>query len=71
MMYKFENHLPEGMLKKVKKLGEEPTIHPTTSVHQCSLGSWTDIGPRVSLMETEVGDYTYFAGDASASLCAI
>jgi phosphonate metabolism protein (transferase hexapeptide repeat family) len=58
--------LPEGYEDKEKKLGENPTVHPTSMIKKCKLGSWTDIGPRTSLVETEIGDYTYFAGDASA-----
>jgi phosphonate metabolism protein (transferase hexapeptide repeat family) len=52
-------------------LGEAPTIHPTATLHRTHLGAWTDIGPHVSLSETEVGDYTYFAGDASAIYATI
>jgi phosphonate metabolism protein (transferase hexapeptide repeat family) len=54
-----------------KMLGEAPTVHPTAHIHQCDLGMWTDIGKNVSLSETTVGDYTYFAGDASAVYATI
>jgi phosphonate metabolism protein (transferase hexapeptide repeat family) len=64
-MYDFELLLPEGTEYKEKKLGENPTVHPTATVRKSKLGSWTDIGPGVVISESEVGDYTYFAGDAS------
>jgi len=54
-----------------KTLSVEPSIHPTSRVHDSELGAWTDIGPNVSLSETTVGDYTYFAGDASAIYATI
>lgn len=66
MLYKFESLLPAGQEGTEKKLGEKPAIHPTSSIRNSFLGSWTDIGPGVDITESEVGDYTYFAGDASA-----
>ncbi|HUW63488.1 MAG TPA: hypothetical protein VMW83_02145 [Spirochaetia bacterium] len=67
MLYDIDLLIPEQEIaQKEKKLGEAPTVHPTSIIRKCRLGSWTDIGPRVSLSETEVGDYTYFDGDASA-----
>jgi len=71
MVYDIEAHLPEGLERKEKKLHEQPNIHSTAIVRKSKLGSYTDIGPRVSLMEAEVGDYTYFAGDTSAVYCKI
>ncbi len=66
MLYAYESLLPEGQEKTEKKLGEKPAVHSTSSIRNSFLGSWTDIGPRVSIAESEIGDYTYFAGDASA-----
>lgn len=66
MLYEYDSLLPEGQIPKQRYLGEKPTIHPTSSVVKSRLGSWTDIGPRVDISESEIGDYTYFAGDASA-----
>lgn len=65
MLYTIES-FPESGEGRQKILTEEPTIHKTASVRKSKLGSYTDIGAGVSLNETEVGDYTYFAGDASA-----
>jgi phosphonate metabolism protein (transferase hexapeptide repeat family) len=49
----------------VKRLGERPRIHPTARVRNASLGAWTDIGQNCHLLETVVGDYSYFAGDVA------
>jgi phosphonate metabolism protein (transferase hexapeptide repeat family) len=57
---------PAGDDRLQKMLEEKPTVDPSAIIRNCKLGSWTDIGPRVSLTETEVGEYTYFARDASA-----
>lgn len=70
-MYEYEALLPEGQSRGGKRLTEEPSIHPSSAIIRSRLGGWTDIGPRVSIAESEVGDYTYFAGDASAIYAAI
>lgn len=64
-MYDYALVIPEGYSQAEKILSEKPTIHKTAVVRQSRLGSWTDIGPRVQIAESEIGDYTYFAGDAS------
>ena len=45
------------------KLTPEPTIDPSASIEDCRLGRYTEVGPRTSLAETELGDYSYIAGD--------
>ena len=65
MLYEYESLIPEKQVRIEKELDEKPTIHLTSSIRRSFLGSWTDIGPRVSIAESEVGDYTYLAGDAS------
>jgi hypothetical protein len=60
-----------GAARAMKMLGTEPTVHPSSRIHESELGVWTDIGPNVHLSETTVGDYTYFAGDASAVYATI
>ena len=57
--------------RAMKMLGEEPTVHESSRIHESELGTWTDIGPNVHISETTVGDYTYFAGDASAVYATI
>ena len=65
MLYEYESLVPEGQVHIEKMLSEKPTVHPTSGIRKSLLGSWTDIGPRVTIAESEIGDYTYFAGDAS------
>ena len=48
------------------KLGPEPLIDPTASVERCRLGRYTQVGARTSLIETELGDYSYIVNDADA-----
>jgi phosphonate metabolism protein (transferase hexapeptide repeat family) len=48
------------------KLGAEPLIDPTASVERCRLGRYTQVGARTSLIETELGDYSYIVNDADA-----
>lgn len=50
---------------KPKMLGEQPTVHPTSRIHESTLGAWTDIGRNCTISESEIGDYTYAAGDVS------
>jgi hypothetical protein len=49
--------------RKQKMLGEQPHIDPSARVRDSSIGPWADIGPRCSITESTVGDYTYMAGD--------
>lgn len=46
-----------------KRLGEEPHIHETARVLDSTLGAWTDLGPRTTIVESTFGDYSYTAGD--------
>jgi phosphonate metabolism protein (transferase hexapeptide repeat family) len=48
------------------KLGPEPSIDPTATVESCRLGRYTQVGARTSLIETELGDYSYIVNDADA-----
>lgn len=48
-----------------KKLSPLPTIHPTARIHECRLGTWTEIGPHTIMAETVFGDYSYADGDVS------
>ena len=42
-----------------KTLTPDPTIHPSSLIRDSTLGEWTDIGPNCSIVESEIGDYTY------------
>lgn len=45
------------------RLSLEPTIHATAHVERSTLGIYTEIGARTSIVETEVGDYSYISPD--------
>ncbi|TBW37599.1 chloramphenicol acetyltransferase [Siculibacillus lacustris] len=46
------------------KLSETPTIDPTATVRASRLGRYTEVGARTSVVETEMGDYSYVVQDA-------
>lgn len=55
----------------MKKLGVAPTLDPTTQVKLCQLGRYTEVGARTKLLEVEMGDYSYIAGDAEVAYSQI
>ena len=52
-------------------LGEAASIDPTARVEDCRLGRYTEVGPRTSLIETTLGDYSYVMGDCDAIYSAV
>jgi phosphonate metabolism protein (transferase hexapeptide repeat family) len=50
----------------MKRLGPAPLIDATASVERCTLGCYTEVGARTSLIETELGDYSYIVNDCDA-----
>lgn len=48
-----------------KRLGETPLIDPTADVQDSSLGAYTEVGARTSVIEATMGDYSYVMNDAS------
>ncbi|WP_416906922.1 MAG: DapH/DapD/GlmU-related protein [Polymorphobacter sp.] len=48
-----------------------PAISPEANVHDCILGPWTRVGGRTSLMETEMGAYSYIVTDSSSAYATI
>jgi hypothetical protein len=48
------------------KLGPEPLIDASASVQHSRLGRYTEVGARTSLIEVELGDYSYIVNDAIA-----
>jgi phosphonate metabolism protein (transferase hexapeptide repeat family) len=50
-----------------KTLSEQPLVHPTADVRDCTLGRYTDVGARTILLETEVGDYSYIVNDSNVA----
>ncbi len=47
----------------MKKLGLAPLIHETATVCDCTLGHYTEVGARTSMIETTLGDYSYVVND--------
>ena len=41
-----------------------PSIHPHAHIARSSFGGWTAVGARSSVVETEMGDYSYVVDDA-------
>lgn len=46
-----------------RRLGPRPLIDPAASVWDCDLGAYTEVGPRTSMIETRMGDYSYVVND--------
>jgi phosphonate metabolism protein (transferase hexapeptide repeat family) len=44
-------------------MSEQPLIDPTCSVRDSTIGAWVWLGPRTTVHESIVGDYSYTAGD--------
>jgi len=47
-----------------KALSIDPTIDPSATVRDTTLGAYTEVGARTSLIEVEMGDYSYVVNDA-------
>jgi phosphonate metabolism protein (transferase hexapeptide repeat family) len=56
-------------MKKI--LSEEPLVHPTADVRDCTFGRYTDIGARTILLEVEVADYSYIVNDSNIAYTKI
>jgi phosphonate metabolism protein (transferase hexapeptide repeat family) len=56
----YVNHTEE-----IKKLSEQPTIDETAKIFNSYLGAWTEIGPRVLLVDSVIGDYTYLMDEVN------
>ena len=55
----------------VKRPASAPGISPEASVRDSILGPWTRVGGRTSLMETEMGAYSYIVTDSSSAYATI
>lgn len=55
----------------MKKLGVAPTVDPTARLTHASLGRYTEVGARVSLLEVEMGDYSYVEHDSDIAYSGI
>lgn len=54
-----------------KKLGPTPLIDATADVRGCRLGRYTEVGPRTSLLETVLDDYSYVVNDCEIAYTEI
>lgn len=52
-------------------LSTEPTIDPTARVRDSQLGAWTAVGPRTTITESSMDDYSYVVNDASITYTTI
>jgi phosphonate metabolism protein (transferase hexapeptide repeat family) len=64
MLHDIEYYPHGGQPRPHKLLSEAPTIHHSSQVFRCRIGSWTEIGPNSALAESVFDDYSYCAGDA-------
>jgi phosphonate metabolism protein (transferase hexapeptide repeat family) len=53
------------------KLGLTPLIDPTAEVVRSELGRYTEVGARTTLLEVEMGDYSYVVNDADIAYARI
>ncbi|MEL6373307.1 MAG: DapH/DapD/GlmU-related protein [Pseudomonadota bacterium] len=55
----------------MKKLSETPTIDASAQVRASTLGRYTEVGARTSLIETTLGDYSYIVNDGDVIYTSI
>jgi phosphonate metabolism protein (transferase hexapeptide repeat family) len=48
------------------RLSESPLIHPTANIENSVIGRYTEVAERCRILETTLGDYSYFMEDGSA-----
>jgi hypothetical protein len=53
------------------KLSTEPLVHATAITSGCILGRYTEVGARTTLLETELGDYSYVVNDSDIAYARI
>lgn len=53
------------------ELGTEPLVHREARVEASRLGRYTEVGARTSVVETEMGDYSYVANDSDVIYATI
>jgi phosphonate metabolism protein (transferase hexapeptide repeat family) len=52
-------------------LSAEPTVDPTATLHDASLGAYCEVGARTVLLETTMGDYSYVVNDSQIAYATI
>ncbi len=65
MLREFDRYPNQLGEKKRYQLSEEPTIHEGAIVIDSKLGDWTEIGVNSRIVESELDDYSYDAGNVS------
>ncbi len=48
-----------------KQLSETPTVHETARVADSTLGRWTEVGARTTIVESTMDDYSYIVNDGN------
>src|SRR5690242_9352431 len=54
-----------------KQLSAQPTVDPTASLRESTLGAYTEVGARTILLEVTMGDYSYVVNDAQITYTTI
>ena len=55
----------------MKTLGLEPFIHPTATVHDSTLGRYTEIGAGSTVSHSTIGDYSYCVSNTQIAYATI
>jgi phosphonate metabolism protein (transferase hexapeptide repeat family) len=58
-----------GMAPKL--LSHQPLIDPTAELKDCTLGRYTEVGPRTKLLEVAMADYSYVVNDSDIAYATI
>jgi phosphonate metabolism protein (transferase hexapeptide repeat family) len=54
-----------------KTPSHEPVIDPSAQLKGCTLGRYTEVGPRTKLLEVLMSDYSYVVNDSDIAYCSI
>jgi phosphonate metabolism protein (transferase hexapeptide repeat family) len=54
-----------------KMMSVTPLVHPSAATKGCTLGRYTEVGARTTLLEVDLGDYSYVVNDSDIAYAAI
>jgi hypothetical protein len=54
-----------------KTLSRTPLVDPSASLTEVTLGAYTEVGARTTLLEVELGDYSYVVNDSDIAYTTI
>ena len=54
-----------------KTLSHRPLVDPTAEIKDCTLGRYTEVGPRTKLLEVRMDDYSYVVNDSDIAYASI